>query len=61
MANYRLLYVTLYRKVTRVILELQQVQQQCEDLYINDMAAVHEGKAVVNPEIGVAKNGCTED
>ena len=35
MANYRKLYYLLFNKLTDIIAELQTVQQEAEELYIN--------------------------
>ncbi len=36
MADYRAMYAVLFRKITAVIEELQDVQRQTEELYISD-------------------------
>lgn len=46
-ADYRQMYLKLFNKVTDVIEELQQVQQETEELYIKGSEA---GLAVLKPK-----------
>ena len=35
MADYKKMYTTLFNKITEVIEELQKIQQETEELYVN--------------------------
>ena len=46
MAIHREMYTKLFRKVSKVIEELEQIQQECEQMYM---------EAGLNPPVEIAK------
>ena len=40
MADYKAMYVHLFQETTKAIEMLQKAQQQCEEMYLNNMETI---------------------
>ncbi len=53
MADYKDLYFKLFNKVTDVIVELQEIQKQAEELYLEDCETLSKSRLVeIKPDKG---------